>query len=356
MKSAAYTPIQKSKAGESKAVIRLDRNTRTNIIPFFDILAVKSDTANGAPVHEHLEKQAINVAAAWNGRGPCYVDLFDVVPSARGYDAAHPVTIVYEKLAFERVEAIPVVGLERDVAYKLAIRRVITEGIEAIAVRLGDEDMQLPSALGQRIVALVGEVGAAGLPLHVFMDFRSIANITSDLLQARVDRAMTEIRRIRPARIVFAASAIVADMGGFKKNSVNNVVRRDLLERRRISERHPEVAFADYGVIHPDYLDIDPKIIRPAGKIRYACDDKWIIVKGVKWVRDTTQHRGLAIKLSKETQFRGADCWGTESIVSAVSGGHAYRRLEDWVTIDMNTHITHTVRQLRRVTVKQLVA
>ncbi len=355
MKSAAYTPIQKSKAGESKAVIRLDRQTRSDIIPFFDILALKPDLENGVPVHQHLEKQAINVAAAWNGRGPCYVDLFDVVPSARGYDSAHPVSIVYDKLAFDRVEAIPVVGLERDVAYKLAIRRVVTQGVEAVAVRLGDEDMQLPSALNQRIAALVGEVGAARLPLHIFMDFRSIANVPSDILQARVDRAMTEIRKVRPARVVFAASAIVADMGGFKRNSVNNVVRRDLLEWRLISERHPEVAFADYGVIHPDYLDIDPKVIRPSGKIRYACDDKWIVVKGIKWLRDTKQHRGLAMMLSKEEAFRGADCWGTESIVSAVSGGHAYRRLEDWVTIDMNTHITHTVRQLRRVTAKQIV-
>jgi hypothetical protein len=356
MRPVAYTPIQKSKAGESRAVIRLDRHTRSDIIPFFDILALKHGVENGALVHEHLEKQAINVAAAWNGRGPCYVDLFDVVPSARGYNGAHPVTIVYEKLSFDRVEAIPVVGLERNIAYKLAIRRAVSEGVEAIAVRLGDEDMQLPSGLSQKIASLVGEVGAAGLPLHIFMDFRSIVNLSSDLLQVRVDRALAEIRKLRPERIVFAASAIVADMGGFKRNSVNNVVRRELLEWKLISERHRGVAFADYGVIHPDYLDIDPKVIRPAGKIRYACDEKWIIVKGIKWVRDTKQHRGLAIMLSKESAFRGADCWGTESIVSAINGGHAYRRLEDWVTIDMNTHITHTVRQLRRVIAKQAVA
>ncbi|WP_431133456.1 hypothetical protein [Paraburkholderia fungorum] len=45
----------------------------------------------------------------------------------------------------------------------------------------------------------------------------------------------------------------------------------------------------------------------------------------------------------------GKDCWGTENIMSAANGGRAYRRLEDWVMIDQNTHITQTVRQLARI-------
>ena len=349
MTEPMYSPILKTKAGESRAVMRLDRQTRVRIIPFFDVLAIKTGLQNGADVHIHLEKQANNIAGAWNGRGACYVDLLDIAPSARGYGGEHPVAIIHDKIAYERVEAIPVVGIDRDVAYKLAIRRVMSAGATALAVRLADEDLQLPSTLFQKVSALVAELGANEAELHLFMDFRSIVNQPSDMVQLKVDRALAELRRLKPSRIVFAASAIVADMSGFKKNTINKVARRDYLNWLLIAKRHSDVDFADYGVIDPEYLDLDPKRIKPAAKIRYTSDDHWIVVKGIKWVRDTWQHKRLAEMLSTKPEFRGADCWGAESIVSAVTGGHVYRRLEDWVTIDQNTHIAHTVRQLAKV-------
>lgn len=350
-----YSPILKTKAGEARALIRLDHQIRANIIPFFDVLALKPNITNGADVHTHIEKQAINIAGAWNGRGACYVDFFDVVPSARGYDDTHPVTIAYNRLSLERIEAIPVVGIERDIAYKLAIRRVITTGVDAIAVRLGNEDMQLPSILVQRITALVSEVGATELPLHIFMDFRSIETFSSEVILMRINKVLNEIRKLNPARIVFAASAFVTDMRGFKKNTINKVARRDFLVWESIAAVHPEIDYADYGVIHPEYLDMDPRFIKPAAKIRYACEKDWLIVKGIKWVTDTSQHRGLSKMLCDRSEFRGKDCWGTEHVIFAANGGHAPRRLEDWVMIDQNCHITQTVKQLARVKVSREV-
>jgi hypothetical protein len=350
MTSPIYTPMSKSKRGEAKALMRLDRETKSNIIPFFDVLALKPGLANGNDVHVFLEKQAINIAAAWNGRGHCYVDLYDIDPSARGYGGAHPVNIVHEKLDFDRIDAIPVIGIERDMAYKLAVRRVVTAGVDAIAVRLGSEDMQLPSMLVERVSRLVSEIGASGLPLHVFMDFRSIEHTDSDLIQRRFTRALTEVRKMNPFRIVFTASAFVSNMGKVKKGTLNYVPRRDLLVWEMLAKVNPDIDYADYGVIHPDYFDFDPKTIKPAAKIRYTSDKEWLIVKGSSWRSDTSQHRNLSKSLYQSDQFRRADCWGGENIVSAASGGHAFKTLEDWVTIDQNNHITHTVRQLSRIT------
>lgn len=329
--------------------MRLDRKIKSKIIPFFDVLALKSGLENGNDIHAFLEKQAINIAAAWNGRGHCYVDLYDIDPAARGYDGAHPVHIVHEKMSFDRIEAIPVIGIERDMAYKLATRRVVAAGVDAIAVRLGSEDMQLPSMLVERVSRLVSEVGASGLPLHVFLDFRSIEHVDSDVIQMRFIRALAEVRKLNPLRIVFSASAFVSDMGKVKKGALKSVPRRDFLVWEMLAKIHSDVDYADYGVIHPGYFDFDPKTIKPAAKIRYATDKAWIIVKGSRWVSDTSQHRNLSKLLYNSDQFRRGDCWGGDNIVSAAQGGHAFKRLEDWVTIDQNTHITHTVGQLARV-------
>lgn len=348
MTDPIYSPMLKSKRGEAKALIRLDRQIKSKIIPFFDVLALKSGFENGNDVHAFLEKQAINIAAAWNGRGHCYVDLYDIDPAARGYDGAHPVNIVHEKISFDRIEAIPVIGVERDLAYKLAVRRVVSGGVDAIAVRLGSEDMQLPSMLVERVSRLISDIGASGLPLHVFMDFRSIEHIDSDVIQMRFIRALAEVRKMNASRIVFAASAFVSDMGKVKKGALKSVPRRDFLVWEMLAKIHADVDYADYGVIHPDYFDFDPRTIKPAAKIRYATDKAWIIVKGSRWVSDTSQHRNLSKLLYNSDQFRREDCWGGENIVSAALGGHAFKTLEDWVTIDQNNHITYTVRQLAR--------
>jgi len=355
MTDPIYTPMLKSKQGEAKALIRLDRQTKSSIIPFFDVLALKSGLSNGSDVHTFLEKQAINIAAAWNGRGHCYIDLFDIDPSARGYDGMHPVNIVHEKIAFDRLDAIPVVGVERDIAYKLAVRRVISVGVDAIAIRLGTEDIQLPSLLVERVSRLILEIGASDLPLHVFMDFRSIEHTDSDVIQSRFTRALAEVRKLNPSRIVFAASAFISDMGKIKKGVVKSVARRDFLIWEILAKPHPDIDYADYGVIHPGYFDFDPTKIKPAAKIRYTADKDWLIVKGSRWASDTSQHRNLSKLLLNSKQFRGKDCWGGENVVSAALGGHAFKRLEDWVTIDQNTHITHTVKQLSKIPVSPKV-
>jgi hypothetical protein len=350
MKYPIYTPILKTKRGEAKALIQLEDQLKKSIIPFFDILALKTESSNGSEVQEHIVKQAINIISAWNLNGPCYVDLFDVTPTARGINGAHPATIVYEKLASNLVEVIPVVGIERDIAYKLAVRNVITSGAAALAIRLDTEDIQLPSMLVERITRLVAEIGATALPLHIFLDFRSIEKIASDTIQMQVTKAMGELRKLKPARVVFSASAMVSNMGNYKKETLNVLPRRDFLIWELISKVHPDVDYSDYGVVHPDYFDFDPRVIKPAAKIRYTSDKEWIIVKGIRWQSDTSQHHRLSKMLRSKSQFRGDDSWGGEYIVSASNGRQKYGTLETWVTIDQNNHITHTVRQLSSIT------
>ncbi len=349
MSDPIYTPILKTKRGEAKALTQLEVQVKRSVVPFFDVLALKADASNGSDVHEHIVKQTINIVSAWKLRGPCYVDLFDVTPAARGIDGAHPAAIVYEKLAANLVEVIPVVGIERDIAYKLAVRNAVIAGADALAVRLDAEDIQLPSMLVGRLTRLVSEIGATNLPLHIFLDFRSIEQVASDVIQMQVTKAIGELRKINSTRIVFAASAMVSNMGNYKKETLNILPRRDFLAWELISKVHPAVDYADYGVVHPDYFDFDPRMIKPAAKIRYTSDKEWLVVKGVRWQSDTSQHHRLSRMLRAKSQFRGGDSWGGEYIVSAANGRQKYGTLETWVTIDQNNHITHTVRQLSRI-------
>ena len=343
-----YSPMQKSKPGESIALIKLASTLHGNVIPFFDALALKPGTENGQDVEVHFSKQAINIAAAGNAIGTCYVDLLDVDPNARGIGGVHPVKSIFEKLEFERITLIPVVGLERDVAYKLAIRNIIAKGVNALAIRLLADDLSLPSSLFEKVKRLISEVGAHDLPIHVFMDFRSIEHISSDLVQLLVQRALPEIRKLTPGRIVFCASSMLTDMSKVKKNVLKAVPRRDLMIWENLYQNNPDLDYGDYGIVQPGYADFD-KNIKPAAKIRYTGNNEWIIAKGTRWISDTSQHKDLAKLIVKSDQFRGLDCWGGESITIASNGGQSPRILQRWVSIDQNNHITHTIHQLARI-------
>jgi transposase len=192
MNDFVYTPIVKTKRGEAKALIELDGSVRKKIIPFFDVLALKADSQNGNDVHEHMVKQSLNIIAAWKQKGLCYVDLFDVTPTARGLNGSHPATIVHEKISSNLVDAIPVVGIERDIAYKLAIRSVIASGVSAIAIRLDTEDIQLPSSLSDYCSANGIMRTCPPKPVREMSRFHPVDRQTGYLLPPSVDEWLPE--------------------------------------------------------------------------------------------------------------------------------------------------------------------
>ena len=350
MSTAFYSPFVKTKRGEARALKELDRATKNSILPLFDVLALSRGVTAELDIQKHLEKQARMIETAWAAQGHCYVDLYDVHPSARALSGLHPLTFVTALLDQKKVSFIPVAGLGRDVNYLVALRAVISNGVPALAVRLEVEDLLLPVGLKQKIQTLIGQIGATSLPLHILIDCRSLIGQDVGRLKNAVQNALPEIRALNPIRLILSASSMVADMSGFKRNSINRVKRDDLSLWMSLAQSgSPDLGFGDYGVIHPDYVDLDPKVIKPSAKIRYTTHGEWIFVKGFRWVDDTSQHHGLSKKLSDCPEFRGADSWGGDYIESAAAGRPKYGTLETWVTVDQNAHITLTRKQVERV-------
>ena len=347
---ANYSPFVKTKRGEARALKELDGRIKRAIIPMFDVLALNRGVVAEADVEKHLEKQVRMINLAWLEQGPCYVDLFDVHPNARAMNGVHPLEFVGALLGKSRIPFIPVAGLGRDVNYLVALRSLIANGSSAIAVRLEVEDLLLPVGLDSKIQKLLGQIGAEQLTLHILIDCRSLVGQDADKLKNVIMAALPALRLLKPSRLVLSSSSMVADANGFKRNSVNRIRRDDLSLWLGVCHAgFTDVCFGDYGVIHPDYVDLDPRVIKPSAKIRYTTSSEWIFVKGFQWVKDTSQHHGLSVELSQCREFRGADSWGGDYIESAAAGRAKYGTLETWVTVDQNAHITLTSRQVERI-------
>ena len=350
MNTPSYSPFVKTKRGESKALKELDSRVKHSIVPFFDVLALSRGVTSESDVHKHLEKQVSMVELAWADQNICYVDLYDVNPAARALDGVHPLTLINALLEKKKISYVPVAGLARDLNYLVALRSVVNDGGSALALRLEVEDLLLPSNLKVKILTLVSELGAVNLPLHILIDCRSLVGQDVRKLKNAIQTALPVIRSLSPVRITLAASSMEANVSGFKKNTINRIKRDDLALWIDVCQAGAwDVGFGDYGVIHPDYVDLDPTVIKPTAKIRYTTGSEWIFVKGFRWIDDTSQHHHLSKQLAACSEFRGDDSWGGHYIESAAVGRSKYGTLETWVTVDQNSHITLTSKQVERI-------
>jgi hypothetical protein len=349
MKYAAYSPFIKTKRGEAKALKELDSRIKNAIFPLFDVLALNKGVTTELDVQEHLDKQIRMIVLAWADQDACYVDLFDINPSARALDGVHPLTYVSGQLDQKKVSFLPVAGLARDMNYLLMLRSVVSNGCPGIAIRLEVEDLLLPEGLNQKIQTLLSQVGALSLPLHILIDCRSLIGQDLARVKSAIRVVLPQLRLLNPKRMILSASSMVADMSKFKKNSLNRVKRDDFSLWLGFAKEFPELGFGDYGVIHPDYVDLDPRVIKPSAKIRYATPTEWLVLKGSRWVDNTSQHHFLSVELAKCSEYRGEDSWGGHYIETAVAGRPKYGTLETWVTVDQNSHITVTAKLVEKV-------
>lgn len=355
---AHYSPFLKSKRGEAKACQKLAPAVQSELMPVFDVLAVPNEKKEPSKVQKHLELQVKHILEAWSEGHPCYVDLFDVELALRASGGVHPVTLVFTSLSQSKVNAIPVIGLDRDTPYKLAFRAALTLGFDSIAVRLQTEDLLIPGKLVAALQQLRSEVGANEKALHVLIDFRELhGSFDTDLLKYAL-AGISAANAVGATRIVVAGSSMIASMAEVERNSMKLFDRREFsLWKALLDQGYDNVKFGDYGTVSPSYSDLPFYITQnAAAKIRYATNTKWAIVKGRKWLDDTSQHAVLAAKLCAETFFRGPDCWGGKCIQKSAARTEEFKSHESWTAIGQNVHMTLTVQLVETAIAKSTVA
>ncbi|RZM22580.1 MAG: hypothetical protein EOO88_28965, partial [Pedobacter sp.] len=113
-----------------------------------------------------------------------------------------------------------------------------------------------------------------------------------------------------------------------------------------------QFVFGDYGIVHPEKPEIDPKIMRATAKIRYTMEDCWLVIKGEGLHKGDRykQYFSLAEILASDPIFEGPDfSWGDDHVVNCSNRNTTTGNPTTWVKVDTNHHITFVVRQLNRI-------
>jgi hypothetical protein len=267
----------------------------------------------------------------------------------------HHVEYLHALVREEGVQAIPVTGLDRDDDYNRAVREALKFS-QQVAIRLLPEDLETPSFLERNVDDLVEAFAVRRGVVHLMFDLRSLQTTTG--VSGAVSmccRSMEAIRGLGSyASLTVCGSSMPQSLSELvSANDTGRIPRLEFevwRQLQRCGAREP--SFGDYGAVHPDLLDLDPRKITLAADIRYTCSTDTLILRGSSTKHHPAgfgQYHDLARALVGLPDYRGRDfSWGDDAIYQKahrIAKGPGNKTT--WVQIATNHHLELVTAALR---------
>jgi len=347
-----YRPCLRWNQGEYQAILRLKESIKSEIVPLIEVPKIGWDfeeKEEKATIDDHLEPLPGRVIGKW-GTGQCMLDCRYVL----GYEmksGIHPILHLHHELRSLGCHVVPVMGPEADAETKKAISEVLQSGDEGLTIRIPletaatDVDSVLPR--------LADELGIARDQTDVIVDL-GVPNFQPldgffQLIMGTI-RALPVIDEWRSMTIL--GSSMIATMAEVKKG-VSILTRHEWVLFKKLNKALKEkgirqFSYGDYGTRHPQILNIDMRVVKPAASIRYSAGDEWYISKGTN-VRDNKygQYREMCKALVQSSFYDGPNfSSGDEFIYNCASGEGSTGNLSSWVEVGTSHHISRVVLDL----------
>lgn len=352
-----YVPILKGKAGEFGALRQLEMPVLSMIKPFFDVarIPLDGDDQPSRTVDQHLDNFVSGITAVWNSGRSGYFDVYDLDLESRTVDGQHPVSYIADALSAANTNLVVTSGFDRDDAYQAAVKTAYGKLGSGLCVRLLRDDIDSVVVTKNGIEDLVKSVGVGPEETDIILDFRALESAeVASAVSAASNFINTYSGIVKYRSLILASSGFPQTMLGIPSGSTQVVPRVELQLWRKLAEVNPSVSrmpdFSDYGVVHPDLQDINPRVMRASAKIRYTLDDEWLILKGAglhSHPRRYKQYHDLSSQLTSDHRYMGANfSWGDSYIYDCASEAVSTGNLQKWVEIDTNHHITFVASQI----------
>lgn len=351
-----YVPIIKGKLGEFRALGELDDHIKDAIEPLIEVPPIPWDFGEekaDKTIEQHLLKFVPNLEKYWGENRLAFIDLNFIPPDLRMDDGEHPLKRIFDNARAKELSLIPVVGLERDTDYIKIAKAILKQDGRGVCIRIEATDID-DENMEDSLTALIKKIGVSVAETDIVIDLKVIQKDQIGLLTRSVRDVIRSLPMIKEWRsIALVATAFPQSMSLFEPNSIGLTSRGEwqlwtnLLHNAAKIIRMPD--FGDYTIVHPELLDIDPRIMQLGAKIKYTVDNDWIIVKGTSIKRGGSEQTvELCRKLIIQRQFCGAEfCWGDRYIRGCANGTESYGNQTTWVTVGVNHHITYVVNQLQ---------
>lgn len=355
MSIKSYVPILRPKQGEVFAIRDLSDVAQNRITPFFDVHRVQ--LRNGRKeksIDKHLDSIIERIYKHWPSNREFFWDLFSIDLSERLQDGKHPVLWFGRKLHNKGMIAIPTIGSDRDASYIKAIQDLLRKGkTESVCIRILPDDLETPRETISELRNILQRLEIAQSKCHLLIDMRVIKEAEIEEIVEMVSEFTSQCDIDSWKTFTFSSCSFPIDMSWLSPNTESRVIRAELILWNALIKAKPLIGrkpnFSDYAINNPEKPDIDPMRIRAGGKIRYATENDWIIVKGHGLHRGErfNQYRKLSRKVMDFPDYRGTSySWGDDYLDKCWKEGVGTGNLTTWITVDTNHHLTLVGEQI----------
>lgn len=348
-----YVPILKWRQGEYQALLRLPDAVKDKTVPLIEITPPDFDFETWTPsksIDDHLAKFAGRFRAKWGTR-IALLDCGLLDPAEVMQGGKHPMQYLCEEAFAQGAPLIPVIRLDNNAAYRTAVRAANAMMQTGVVLRCS-LDEALDPAFDANVGAILQQLGVTIADYDVILDLEAPAWDPQDVLINIVTAAIQASNAMAIARsLILAGTSFPASMAEVT-GPIQFWPRREWTFFRALlaalGETGRKPTFADYAIAANGYSQMDMRKVKPSATIRYACDDGWIIVKGVN-VRDNGfgQYRGCSGTVTGSAHFLGSGFSpGSDYIEQCRDGIAGTGSLSTWRWVGSNHHITKVVADL----------
>jgi len=360
-----YIPCLRWKQGEYQAVLNLSPEAKDSILPIIDVAEffvgdpeISYDFEDSKPaktIDEHLSKFAKRVKTKW-GTKECFVDLRLIEAPCRLADRQHPVSFIFNTLRSEGVEAIPVVGLERDSQYRVAVRSAIKADNRGLCLR-GSLQKASGSHFVEMVDDLLGEMHVGPEQCDFIFDLDAPNNFEPlDVFAGLLEPIIKNIPHLNAWRSFGLISTSIPASVSKLPEGITTLQRSEWQLYKRLASslkssgiRVP--TFGDYVINHPAALNLDMRFIYPKAAVKYTINDGWLIsrgatIRGRKGV-GLGQFRDLCKLIVESRYYSGPSfSFGDDYIDKCAKGDVKPGNLSRFLEVGASHHLEMVVRDL----------
>jgi hypothetical protein len=348
MDAPIYVPVVKAKRNDIASLGGVAPANRPAIRPLLELAEYSSSD------YDQILGALVTRLARFTWPHAPYVDLYSFLPDARVASGVNATVEGFRQIARHGISVIPTYGFERNDDLWGDLGAVAEKFATGFCFRVDIEDLDDQSEqTWVNIIERTAEMGLSAGDIDVVVDLRFVGDWA---LQALIDltQEFLELQpdEFRPRFRAIIGSSALKNVAGIPVNGTGTVVRQELLLWSQIQAMlgaADQVAYGDYGVIHPDFSQSAPSPNANA-KIRYTRGDTIHYFRGTRVFKPSNfaQYHSLARRVIASPHYRGLQySAGDGEIWNCANRSTQPGNLGTWVRVDQNHHIETTVDQIR---------
>jgi len=338
---AIYFPVLRWKLGERSALQNLAPAIKEQITPIIEF-PFDCDY-NDRKVTDFC----ITAVQDWGAGLPFYLDLSSVNFDGAPTGMSHPALVLFTTAHQQHLLPIPVINIDMHTDLLGAIHQAYTNNcFKNIALRITEND---EDSFVTDVLEIIDTIGIRNTDIDLIIDLR---DISKGAIQAKIRVLNVLVGQLGTSyrRTIVLSGAFPSELSNYVGTDDEELIPRHdwhLWIRAHRSPNLRHLLFGDYTTIPCEFREIP---FQGAPKIKYTLENEWFVIKGHRSRRRDNQRQEQALVIVNKPFFRGAQhSFGETRIRQCADGNWGPGNPTNWVTNDINQHITFVVSQVSAI-------